>query len=65
MSVSLVKMNIEDYPEARSADLLALSKQKTSGISKEELLCDNTVLAVCKIYIDALYYNKMFYSTVF
>ena len=38
-------------------------KQRTAKISKEELLCDKMVLAVSEKYIDALYYNEMFYST--
>ena len=34
----------------------------TTKRRKEELLCDKTVLAVSEKYIDALYYNEMFYS---
>ena len=46
MSVSLVKMCIEDAPAARAADRLALSKQQTAHRSKEKLLCDKPVLDV-------------------
>ena len=36
----------------------------TTKRRKEELLCDKTVLAVSEKYIDALYYDEMFYSVV-
>ena len=39
-------------------------KQQTEKISKEELLCDKTVFSVSEKYIDALYYNEIFYSAV-
>ena len=64
MRIYLVKICIEDASEARTDDRLALSKQLTANIRKEDLLCDNTVLAVSEIYIDGLYYNKMFNSVV-
>ena len=60
--VSLVKMCIKYVSVARASDLLALSKILTAKIRKEEILCDKTVLAVSEKYIDALYYNEMFYS---
>ena len=62
MRVSLANMCIEDTPEPRYADQLALSKQLTIKISKEEILFDKTVLAVSEKYIYALYYNKVSYS---
>ena len=40
-----------------------LSKQKSINRGKEDLLFDNTVLALSEEYIDALYSNEMFYST--
>ena len=48
----------------RSADRFDLYKQRTSKIRKEELIRDKMVLAVSGKYIDALYYNEMFYSAV-
>ena len=45
-----------------ASDRLDLSKQLTARIIKEEILSDKTVLAVSENYIDALYYNEMFYS---
>ena len=62
MRVSLAKIYIYDALVACAADQLALSKQQTANIIKEELLRDKTVLAVSEKYIDALYYNEMFYS---
>ena len=40
-------------------------KQQTANISKEDILSDKAVLAVSEKYIDALYYNEMFYSAAF
>ena len=62
MRVSLAKIYIYDALVACAADQLSMSKQRTANISKEELLRDKTVLAVSEKYIDALYYNEMFYS---
>ena len=62
MRVSLAKMCIEDAPAVRAADRLALSKQQTAKRSTEDILCDIAVLDLSKKYIDALYYNEMFYS---
>ena len=62
MKVSLVNMCIYDASEARASDWLSLSKQRAAKIIKEELLHDKTVLAVSETYIDAVYYNNMFYS---
>ena len=36
--------------------------KKAAKIRKGELLRDKTVLAVIEKYIDAFYYNEMFYS---
>ena len=57
----LVKICIEDAPALRASDRLALSKQQTANIRKEEILCYKTVLAMSEKYIDALYYNEMFH----
>ena len=57
MRVSLVKMRIEDDPEAHATDRLDLSKQRSTKRRKEEFLRDKTVLAVSEGYIDAFYYN--------
>ena len=37
-------------------------KQLTAKIRNEYILPDKTVLAASEKYIDALYYNEMFYS---
>ena len=60
MGVSLVKMFYTYVSSASTSDQLALSKQRTSKRRKEELLRDNTALAVSEKYIDALYYNEIF-----
>ena len=60
--MSLVEICIKDAPAARASDKLDLSKQRTSKISKEDLLHDKMVLAVSEKYIDALYYKEIFYS---
>ena len=40
-----------------------MSKQQTENRRKKDIHRDKTVLAVSEKYIDALYYNEMFYST--
>ena len=55
-------MCIEDAPASRAAEKLALPFKKTVKRRNKELLCDKMVLDVSEKYIDALYYNVMFYS---
>ena len=62
MRMSPVNMCIEYAPEARAADRIAISKQRSTKRRKEYLLHDKTVLGVSEEYIDELYYNDMFYS---
>ena len=62
MRVSLAKICIEDALAACAADQYALYKQQNAKRCKEELFCDKTDLYVSEKYIDALYYNDMFYS---
>ena len=47
-------------PVARADDRLGMSKQQTAKRKKENILFDKTILDVGEIYIDVLYYNKIF-----
>ena len=61
--MSLVKMCIKGALEARAAERVSLSKQKTTKIRKEDLFHDKKFLAFSEEYIYVLYCNGMFYST--